>query len=276
MSKAKPILPGKPLFEAQQLKRGVFRKPTPDTSLAFNGTNDPLTYRASLTAPLAATPGTGFAVLDTSIVIIRGTEKGISYPIGFKFNSHGIEFKIEKSSTAGAKPIYQLSVITSDKLNAPKTSYRMSREDAAFTLACLQQEVDRNDKTLVALMTLFEKEKPTISALKSPLDITSPFQNAYKLEFANNDRKYTVNVSDSSKPRFRVTGTGPDTKTTERDMTATEIKFATDKIAAEMPRDKAVFYAPYIQKMREFYWDLTTLPVSAGKAASSRSIDFFG
>lgn len=275
MSKAIEILPGHPLFHAKSLERGIFRN-QPQAGPTFNTYADPLQYRYTLAQPSASIPGTGFAYLDTSVIPIYEKPGDTTTALkGFQFKSHGVFFELKLPEKPGYAPSLLVTTLTSSS-NTTATYY-MTREDRVFALECIRQEMDKSDPRHLAALNIFENQCPNTSSRNEKLKIETPRPGKHILTVIRNDRTYSVEISDTTTPNFKIDGNSPN-KNSIRSMGKPEVKFAIDAIVYDMPRDKSVFFSPHIQRMREFYWDMDSLPSASasGTSASSRAVRLGG
>lgn len=258
MSKGIIVTPSSKLFALQQSKKGVF-KPKPEITTEFNQPQDPLSYRDALPVPHAAQIKTGFAFMDTCIRLIHEKKDDPKSPVkGIRFNSHGVEFRIEKSNILGDTPTYETTVITSEK--NVEVSYRMTPKDIAYALACMAQECDlEQDKKLSALYDLFKQRAPTFTPYEKTLEAkTTPSNQEKTFEFAEGDKTYLVEVPQpTGTPKFWVKGFDAKNASKTRQMTRNEVDYTINKIVADTPRDQMIALSPFTQRMREYSWSMT-------------------
>lgn len=258
MSKGIIVTPSSKLFALQQGKKGVF-KPKPEITTEFNQPQDPLSYRDALPVPHAAQIKTGFAFMDTCIRLIHEKKDDPKSPVkGIRFNSHGVEFRIEKSNILGDTPTYETTVITSEK--NVEVSYRMTPKDIAYALACMAQECDlEQDKKLSALYDLFKQRAPTFTPYEKTLEAkTTPSNQEKTFEFAEGDKTYLVEVPQpTGTPKFWVKGFDAKNASKTRQMTRNEVDYTINKIVADTPRDQMIALSPFTQRMREYSWSMT-------------------
>lgn len=275
MSKAIEILPGHPLYNAQKLKRSVFKRQTPQAAIEFNAHMDPLLYREQLPKPESAIPGTGFGAIDTSVRMIHEKPGDENSPIrGIKLTSHGILFQIEKSNIAGNKPRYAITVLTSDENPSTDVTYRMTPNDISYTLTCVRHEYDTTHPELSALLDLFERNAPSVTIDQAKAKVSKRPNDIYVFEFSHSDREYSVTLWEGlQNPIFKIKGYTPNGTPTERSMTATEIGFAINKIAANLSLDDSVRYADKVRKMRDYQYDLNTPQIEPDKNRPYKSLE---
>lgn len=244
----------------QAVKGAVQHRPsnqpiTPD----FNQTQDPLSYRDDLPVPHAAQIKTGFAFMDTCIRLIYEKKDDPKSPVrGIRFNSLGIEFRIEKSNVLGETPTYETTVITNEK--DAQVSYRMTPQDIAYALACMAQECDlEQDQKLAKLYDLFKDRAPTFTPDQKSLETkTNPSNQEKTFEFAEGDKTYLVEVPQpTGTPKFWVKGFDAKNASKTRQMTRDEVDYTINKILADTSLDASVAIYPLITRMRKYSWSMT-------------------
>lgn len=248
-------------FLRQQAVKGAVKHRPPNQPIThdFNQPQDPLSYRDALPVPHAAQIKTGFAFMDTCIRLIHEKKDDPKSPVkGIRFNSHGVEFRIEKSNILGETPTYETTVITSEK--NVEVSYRMTPKDIAYALACMAQECDlEQDKKLSALYDLFKQRAPTFTPYEKTLEAkTNPSTQEKTFEFAEGDKAYLVEVPQpTGTPKFWVKGFDAKNASKTRQMTRNEVDYTINKIVADTPRDQMIALSPFTQRMREYSWSMT-------------------
>lgn len=257
MSKSILLPASSKLFQLQQRQKAVFKRKLEITP-EFNGPQDPLSYRDTLPVPDAAQVKTGFAFIDTSIRLIYEKKGDTTSPVkGIRFNSFGVEFRIEKGNILGETPTYETTVLTNEK-NA-QVSYRMTPDDIAFSLTCMANECDlAQDKKLAALHDLFKDRALTFTPQHKKLETKENLQQEMIFEFAQGDKEYLVEAPlISGVPRFWVKGFDAKNISKTRQMTHDEVNYSIDKIIAKTSIDKCIALDPLFKKMREYMQSMT-------------------